>query len=73
MVGKAELVHYRNQIEEFLVHKLLPFWFNRSMDARHGGFVTHFDKDGKDTGEDEKSLIAQSRSSCTHRASYTPP
>jgi mannobiose 2-epimerase len=43
-------------------------------DEVNGGFLTHFDKDGKDTGEDEKSLIAQTRCIYTiasaHRAGY---
>jgi mannobiose 2-epimerase len=44
------------------------------IDKKNGGFITHFDQYGKDTGEDEKSLIAQSRSVYTlasaHRAGY---
>ena len=43
-------------------------------DEIYGGFNTHFDKSGKDTGEDEKSLIAQTRCIYTiasaHRAGY---
>ncbi len=37
-------------------------------------YITHFDKNGNDTGEDEKSLIAQTRCIYTlasaHRAGY---
>ncbi|MEZ4901694.1 MAG: hypothetical protein R2822_08020 [Spirosomataceae bacterium] len=44
------------------------------MDKQYGGFITHFDQYGNDSGEDEKSLIAQSRSvftySSAHRAGY---
>jgi mannobiose 2-epimerase len=44
------------------------------IDKTNGGFITHFDKNGKDSGEDEKSLIAQTRSvyslSSAHRAGY---
>jgi mannobiose 2-epimerase len=44
------------------------------VDEKNGGFITHFDKDGKDTGEDEKSLVAQTRClytvSSAHRAGY---
>jgi mannobiose 2-epimerase len=43
-------------------------------DEINGGFITHFDQEGKDTGEDEKSLIAQTRCLYTiasaHRAGY---
>ncbi|MBA7570424.1 Cellobiose 2-epimerase [subsurface metagenome] len=44
------------------------------IDTRNGGYITHFDEGGNDTGDDEKSLIAQSRSvytlSSAHRAGY---
>src|SRR4030065_1744108 len=54
--------------------ELFPFWTARRKDEINGGFITHFDKEGKDSGEDEKSLIAQTRSlytlSSAHRAGY---
>jgi len=54
--------------------ELLPFWLERCKDEKNGGFITHFDKDGRDSGEDEKSLIAQTRTVYTmasaHRAGY---
>ncbi|MBN1817267.1 MAG: AGE family epimerase/isomerase, partial [Sedimentisphaerales bacterium] len=57
-----------------LDNELLPFWLNRCLDAKNGGFITQFDQDGKDTGEDVKSLIAQARCTYTfasaHRAGY---
>jgi len=57
-----------------LTNELLPFWLDRCRDDENGGFITHFDKDGNDTGEDEKSLIAQTRTIYTmassHRAGY---
>src|SRR5690606_24202040 len=56
------------------VNQLLPFWTNRMIDSVNGGYITHFDENGNDTGEDEKSLIAQTRSlytlSSAHRAGY---
>jgi len=62
------------EAEDHLVRELLPFWTSRMMDRRQGGYVTHFDENGEDTGEDEKSLISQSRSVYTlasaHRAGY---
>jgi len=51
-----------NELVFHLKQELLPFWLNRLKDNEMGGYITHFDKDGKNTGEDEKSLIAQSRS-----------
>jgi mannose/cellobiose epimerase-like protein (N-acyl-D-glucosamine 2-epimerase family) len=63
-----------NEAESHLLNELLPFWIDRMMDYENGGYITHFDRDGNDTGEDEKSLIAQSRSlytlSSAHRAGY---
>jgi len=71
---REEIVLIKQEIEKHLVNELLPFWTTRMKDSRNGGFITHFDKDGKDTGEDEKSLIAQTRSVYTlasaHRSGY---
>ncbi len=64
------LPEWRNQIDTYLRDRLLPFWLERAQDSRYGGFVTHFDKDGNDSGEDEKSLIAQSRSVYTFASAY---
>jgi mannose/cellobiose epimerase-like protein (N-acyl-D-glucosamine 2-epimerase family) len=62
------------ECKKHLTTELLPFWLDRCKDEKNGGFITHFDKDGNDTGEDEKSLIAQSRTVYTmasaHRAGY---
>ena len=71
---KEEINNYLKEAENYLVNELLPFWTKRMIDNRNGGYITHFDKDGNDTGDDEKSLIAQSRSvytlSSAHRAGY---
>ena len=69
-----ELVLHQKEAENHLVNELLPFWTNRMMDEKYGGFITHFDEQGNDTGEDEKSLIAQTRClytlSSAHRSGY---
>ncbi|GAB3994315.1 cellobiose 2-epimerase [Spirosoma daeguense] len=68
------LQHCRQELHDHLTRELLPFWIKRAVDQTNGGFITHFDKDGNDSGEDEKSLIAQTRSIYTyasaHRAGY---
>lgn len=69
-MDQAVLRKYRDEIENHLTRELLPFWFERSRDLKNGGFITHFDKDGKDTGEDEKSLVAQSRLLFTFSSAY---
>jgi mannobiose 2-epimerase len=64
----------REEAENHLVKELLPFWTSRMKDAENGGFITHFDRNGNDTGTDEKSLISQTRSIYTlasaHRSGY---
>lgn len=71
---RNEVLMFRNEAENHLVNELLPFWANRMIDKTHGGYITHFDRDGNDTGEDEKSLIAQTRClytvSSAHRDGY---
>ena len=67
-----KIASLRQEIETYLTNGLLPFWIARTVDKENGGFLTHFDQFGNDSGEDEKSLIAQSRSvftySSVHRA-----
>ncbi len=71
---KKEVLALLNEAKNHLLNELLPFWTKRMKDEKYGGFITHFDENGKDTGEDEKSLIAQARSvytlSSAHRAGY---
>ncbi|MCD6596370.1 MAG: AGE family epimerase/isomerase [Bacteroidales bacterium] len=71
---KGKVLNLLNEAENHLVNELLPFWSKRIKDKKNGGFITHFDENGNDTGEDEKSLIAQSRMvytlSSAHRAGY---
>jgi mannose/cellobiose epimerase-like protein (N-acyl-D-glucosamine 2-epimerase family) len=71
---RSKILSCRKEAEQHLTEELLPFWLNRTKDDVNGGFITHFDKDGNDTGEDQKSLIAQTRSvytwSSAHRAGY---
>jgi mannose 2-epimerase len=73
-MNKNEVQTLKQEAEIHLVNELLPFWTTRMRDEINGGYLTHFDKDGKDTGENEKSLIAQTRClytiSSAHRAGY---
>jgi mannobiose 2-epimerase len=68
------LQNCRDEASNHLENELLPFWVNRCRDDEWGGYLTHFDQDGNFSGEDEKSLIAQSRTiytfSSAHRAGY---
>ncbi|MBD3415255.1 MAG: N-acylglucosamine 2-epimerase [Candidatus Aminicenantes bacterium] len=71
---KQKMQKYRNQLRRHLENELLPFWIDRCRDDDCGGFITHFEEKGKDTGEDEKSLVAQARTiytmSSAHRSGY---
>ncbi|MEK6477171.1 AGE family epimerase/isomerase [Catalinimonas sp. 4WD22] len=73
-MNQQQIQGFLQEAEQHLKQELLPFWLDRSKDEQHGGFITHFDKDGKDAGTDEKSLIAQTRCvytfSSAHRAGY---
>lgn len=73
-MNKNEIIQLKNEAQNHLNNELLPFWTSRMTDEKNGGFLTHFDEKGNDTGEDEKSLIAQTRSlytlSSAHRAGY---
>ncbi|MBN2411374.1 AGE family epimerase/isomerase [candidate division KSB1 bacterium] len=73
-MNKEQIITYRQEAENYLTGGLLPFWLDRCKDEKYGGFITHFDRDGNDTGEDQKSLIAQARTvfsmSTAHRAGY---
>ncbi|HUI72761.1 MAG TPA: AGE family epimerase/isomerase, partial [Spirochaetia bacterium] len=50
-----------DKIEKYLVEKLYPFWYQR-VAAPEGGFTTYFDRNGRPTGQTEKTLIQQTRS-----------
>lgn len=71
---KSQVLSCIEEAKHHLTKELLPFWLTRCRDKANGGFITHFDKDGRDTGEDQKSLIAQTRTvftmSSAHRAGY---
>ena len=73
-MDETKITACRNEAYEHLTKELLPFWLERCKDDVNGGFITQFDKDGNDSGEDQKSLIAQTRTVYTmasaHRAGY---
>ncbi len=61
-MDRKEVLLFKEESENHLKNELLPFWTSRMKDEKYGGYLTHFDRDGNDTGEDEKSLISQTRS-----------
>ncbi len=69
-MNNKEVILLKDEAEYHLRNELLPFWLNRMIDNKYGGYLTHFDRYGKYTGEDEKSLIAQTRSLYTISSAY---
>ena len=73
-LDKKQVSTCLQECRHHLTTELLPFWLNRAKDDKYGGFITHFDKDGKDAGTDEKSMLGQMRfifsMSAAHRAGY---
>ncbi len=71
---RQECERFRLEMRNHLTEELLPFWLERVCDTVNGGYITHFDEHGNDTGENEKSLIAQARTiftmSYAHRFGY---
>jgi mannobiose 2-epimerase len=67
---KSLLASMLSEIEHHLNEELLPFWLDRCLDRENGGFITHFDKNGNDTGDNEKSLISQTRTIYTMSSAY---
>ena len=59
---KSQVRSCIDECQHHFKNELLPFWTKRTLDVQNGGFITHFDKDGNDTGEDEKSMLGQARS-----------
>ena len=71
---KDKILKLKNEAQQHLTEELLPFWFDRCKDDVNGGFITHFDKEGNDTGNNEKSMLGQARCvysfASAHRAGY---
>lgn len=53
---------YLEKTRNYLNEKLIPFWAERAVDHKYGGFQTNYDKYGKRTEVTEKSMLAQCRS-----------
>ncbi|WP_044240753.1 AGE family epimerase/isomerase [Flexithrix dorotheae] len=73
-MNNQEKDFYLDSSKNHLTNELLPFWTKRCVDEKNGGYLTNFDTEGKDTGLDEKSFLAQARTiytlSSAHRAGY---
>ena len=74
MPTRGEIDGVLKQTEAYLTGTLLPFWIEHAPDPEFGGFLSHFDKTGKPTGETTKTFLMQIRllytMSSAHRAGY---
>ncbi|WP_436348618.1 AGE family epimerase/isomerase [Natronorubrum sp. FCH18a] len=51
----------RSSLEETLTDNVLDFWFPRSIDDEHGGFLTSYDERGEFAGNGNKQVVTQAR------------
>ena len=58
---EAHLGDVHAAIRDYLDQRLLPFWIERIREPRYGGFRTAYDRDGRPTGETQKTLLCQAR------------
>ncbi|WP_226483323.1 AGE family epimerase/isomerase [Natrinema amylolyticum] len=52
---------YLSSLERTLTDNVLDFWFPRSIDDEHGGFITSYDEYGEFAGNDDKQVVTQAR------------
>ncbi|WP_415379146.1 AGE family epimerase/isomerase [Halosimplex sp. TS25] len=55
------LDQYRQPLESTLTDNVLDFWFPRSVDDEHGGFLTSYDREGAFAGNGRKQVVTQAR------------
>ncbi|GAA0682816.1 AGE family epimerase/isomerase [Natronoarchaeum mannanilyticum] len=52
---------YLSSLEKTLTDNVLDFWFPRSIDEEHGGFITSYDEVGEFAGNGNKQVVTQAR------------
>ena len=56
-----KLQEYLSKTSNHLNDNLIPFWVDRAVESKHGGFQTNYDRDGMRTDVTEKSFLSQCR------------
>jgi len=56
-----KLEKYLSKTSDYLNDNLIPFWADRAVDSKYGGFQTNYDRDGMRTDVTEKSFLSQCR------------
>ncbi len=51
----------RLRLEKILSENIAPFWYDKSLDREHGGYIIHFDSDGQRRGTGTKMIVTQAR------------
>ncbi len=59
---RNKLENYLSETKSYLNEKLIPFWAEKAIEPKFGGFQTNYDRNGKRTEVTEKSLLSQCRS-----------
>ena len=55
------VIQIRQEIDSILRTKIIPFWLNRSVDEKFGGYLTSFDEAGNADGKTDKYIVTQCR------------
>jgi mannose 2-epimerase len=74
MPSAAEVTGILDQTQAYLTEMLLPFWLENAADPEGGGYLTHFDQQGRRTADTTKTFLMQIRTlytmSSAERAGY---
>src|SRR5437867_2926021 len=52
---------YIPRLEKNLKENIAPFWYNKSLDRKNGGYIINFGPRGEPKGEGTKMIVTQSR------------
>lgn len=55
------IIEIKEELEKTISEYIIPFWLERSVDEKYGGYITSFDENGKFDGDDVKNIVTQSR------------
>lgn len=52
---------YVPRLEKILTQNIAPFWYEKSLDREHGGYIINFDQEGEPTEPVTKMIVTQAR------------
>ncbi len=70
MVTKERVEKLLKEVQHHLFNELLPFWETHGVDEEYGGFLTYFDRNGRPTGQTDKTLVCQTRMIFTYSSAH---